>query len=465
MQQLTVPLIKGQRKTATGYRDNLPVNMIAKIDSTEGDQGYLVAHEGLTEFASTSGTARGAYFSERLNAHLRVSGNYLESISSTGVVTTIGTIPGSGVCQFAESFNTVAILSDGDYWLYDGYSLTKVLDPDLGAPIDNAQFNNIYVMTDGQFLFHTDINNESSISSLKYSSSEFASDPIKGVMRTDSNKIVAFNRYSIEYFYFNANAPTGTSVLQRIDGQAIRVGIIGTNCKTMLDGRIFILGGRKEESPSIYILGSGGVQTVATREINRILSGYTEGQLSTVYLESRVVDGDKFLVVHLPDRTLLYNHSIAESVGINAAWSFVKTGEDSPWRARYGIYDPRASKWIYGDTQESKLAALDESVFSQYGIEQEALFYTPIMPLKLASINQMEIDTTPGFTADNFSSAFSMSYDSVTWGTEYTNLISTNYNTRYLCRRLGQVRDNVSFRFRFVSDERMTFSGMILHVG
>ena len=457
-----IQLIKGQRKSNLDYRDNLMVNMTAVAEDIEGDQGYIIAHDGLTEFATTSGTARGAFFNERLNRHFRVSGDYFESISSTGVVTTIGAVPGSGVCQFSESFNTQAVLSAGRLWLYDGFSLTEVTDPELGAPIDITQFNQIYVMTDGQYLFHTDINNEFSISPLKYSSSEFSADPIKGVIRTDSNQIIAFNRYSTEVFYFNANAPTGTSVLQRIEGAATTVGIIGTKCKCKLDGGIFILGGRKDESPSIYLMGNGGPQGIATREIDKIISQYDESELENVFMESRVVDRDKFLIVHLPNETLLYNLTVSQRYGNEMAWSFVKSGSDSPWRARYGIFDPRAGVWIYGDTQENKLAYLDRESFAQYGEAQEALFYTPILPLQQRSIAEISIDTIPGYSTSDVDVAFSMSFDGVGWGSEHWNKVSmpNNYNTNYIIRALGYVSRSVSFRFRFISEDKMAFSGV-----
>lgn len=454
-----IPLIKGQRKTNYDYRDNLPINLTAVKSSVEGDTGYLIAHDGLAEFAQVSGQSRGGYFNERLNKHFRVSGEKLESISPSGEVEVIGALFGTETCSFSESFNTQAILSDGSFWLYDGYSLTRVEDPDLGVPIDITWFRGIYVMTDGEFLFHTDINDEFSISPLKYSSSEFATDPVKGLIRTDSNEIIAFNRYSTEYFYFNANAPVGTSVLSPIQGKSSRIGIVGTHCKCFLDGVIFILGGRKEESPSVHITNGASEVNVATREVDKIISQYTEEELQGVYMESRTVDRDKFVIVHLPNETLLYNYTLGQP---DVAWTIIKSGEDSPWRAKFGVFDPRNSKWIYGDTQEFKLAYLDQQNMAQYGEEQELLFYTPILPVKRQSINSLELDTISGYTANVKSCFMSMSYDGVGWGQEYAINISApnNYDARYIIRRLGYVKSSVSFRFRFTGVEKMAFSGL-----
>lgn len=458
-------MVKGDRSSDFDYRTNLPVNLTAVMRSIKGDSGYLLSHDGLTEFSLTNGVARGATFNERFEQHYRISGDNFESVGVDGEITELGLTPGDSIVSLANSFNTQAILTDGRLYLWDNATLTQVTDADLGFPIDITWFRSIYVMTDGEFLFHTDIDNEFSISPLKYSSSEFSSDKILAVATDDQDQVVAFNRYSTEYFYFNANAPAGTSVLANIPRASNKIGIVGTHCQTLLDGLFFILGGRKEESPSIHILNNGQELTVATREIDQILSKYTESQLSKAYLESRTVDRDKFLIVHLENETLLYNHSIGQKIGPEVAWSYVKTGveNDEPWRAKFGVFDPRNSKWIYGDIKENKLGYLDDKSAAQYGEQAESICYSPIVSgLESYSIDQFEIDTIAGYATNNFSSAFSLSYDGVTYGTEYWNVIacSQGYNKRYISRRCGYVRDDMNFKFRFVSRDKMAFSGL-----
>lgn len=465
MPKITLPMIKGDRQDKFDYRSNLPVNLTAVIRQIKGDQGYLLTHDGLTEFAQTSGKARGAAFNEKFNKHYRVSGDTFEEISPTGEVTTIGITSGDGVCSLSNSFNTQAILTDGKLFLWDNASLIQVTDPDLGFPIDITWFRGIYVMTDGEFLFHTDIVNEFSISPLKYSSSEFSSDKILAVARDDHNQILAFNRYSTEYFYFDASVPSGTSVLVSIPQASNKIGIVGTHCQTLLDGLFFILGGRQNESISVHILNAGQESTIATREIDQLISKYTESQLANVVLESRTVDRDKFLIIHLPGETLLYNHTVGMKIGLEAAWTYVKTGVDvdEVWRAKFGLFDPRAAKWIYGDIKENKLSFLDDKSAAQYGNQVECICYTPIIAeLETMSIDEFEIKTIAGFSTSDFTSAFSLSYDGITYGTEYWNEISAegDYNKRYIARGLGYIRDDFNFKFRFVSTDKMSFAGL-----
>jgi len=460
-----IPLIKGQRKSKYDYRDNLPVNMTSVVSQIEGDTGYMLTHDGLTKLAQTGGVARGGYFNERLNSHFRVSGNNLENIATDGTVDNLGAIAGQGTVSFAESFNSLAIVAGGKYYLYDASGLQEVTSPNLGVPIDITWFSGIYVMTDGEFIYNTSLSDETEIRVLDYVSSEFASDPIKGLLRTDSNQIVAFNRYSTEYFYFNANSNVNASPLQVIPGKSNRIGIVGTHCKCFLDGMVFILGGRKDESPSIHILNGANESTIATREIDKILSEYTESELSSAVLEDRTVDRDKFLIVHLSRHTLLYNHTVAQQAGIGAAWSFLKTNENDTWRGIYGVFDPRISKWVYGDRLENKLGYLDQQSFAQYEDPQEAIIYTPIIPAKRVSINRIQLDTIAGFSDPAISVAMSMSYDSVTWGKEHWTVVSKpdNYNTNYIVRRLGYVAQSFSLRFRFISKDKMAFSGLTIN--
>jgi hypothetical protein len=469
MPTLEATFIKGDRKEKLDYRENLPVNMTAVARGVDGDDGYMLSHDGLTEFATVNDTSRGGTFNERFREHYRVSGNALEKINADGSTEFLGNVAGQDPVSFANSFSTQCIVSDGKAYLYDTVSLKQIVDPDLGSPIDATWFRGIYVFTDGEYLFHTDITDEFSISPLKYSSSEFASDSIKAVARNDQNQIIAFNRYSTEYFVFNASAPVGTSVLQVITGKAAKIGIVGTHCKAELDGIFFILGGRKDESPSIHGLNGSQEATIATREIDKILSGYTEAELSRTYMEARTVDRDKFIIVHLLRHTLLYNHSISKQYGPAQAWSFVKSGSESDevWRAKYGVFDPRISKWIYGDTKEAKLAYLDAESAAQYDEHTESILYTPIMPLEAMSIDKFEINTIPGYSTSDFTSAFSLSRDGVTYGEEHWNKISVegDYTTNYIARRLGYIPDSASMKFRFVSKDKMAMSRLRVHYG
>ena len=76
---------------------------------------------------------------------------------------------------------------------------------------------------------------------------------------------------------------------------------------------IAMLGGGRNEAVSIYIAAAGSTQKIATREIEQILSSYTESQLINSQLESRQIEGHSWLYIHLPDQTLVYDATASQA--------------------------------------------------------------------------------------------------------------------------------------------------------
>lgn len=459
---LPIPISLGDKTGDNAdYRDQLPENLVIVPKQIKGDDAYLLTHPGLTEFATGQGVDRGAIYNSRQGAHYRVSGNNFIKVNSDGSTSIIGVTSGASQASLDYSFQTQGILSDGSFWLYDGVTLYAYSDPDLGVPIDFCWINGVYFFVDGENLYHTEAANEFAIEADTFATSEFSPDRTVGVLKNQQNQVVVFNRFSTEWFR-DTGAATGFRFL-RIEGKAVKIGIVGTHCKCELDGQVFVLGSRKEETPSIHAISGGTERTVASREIDQILESYTEAELSTAVLEARVERRNKYLIVTLPNHTLLYNHTVAQRGSIQRAWSILKSDLNStPWRALNGIYDPDASKWIYGDRNDSSIGYLDTEMFSQYGEQQECVFYTPTIKLESFSIDSVEIETTPGRASEEMNAFLSMSYNGVTYGQETTMSVSTQsgYNLRMMLYRLGYIRDDFNFKFRMVASNPMTFTGL-----
>ena len=444
----------------TDYRDALPVNAYAVQRPILGADGYMLQHPGLTSFADGVGVDRGGYWNERLGIHYRVSGGELIGVNTDGTVDSFGEISGSLRASMTHSFNTQAIVADGRMWLHDGTTLSEVNDSDLGDPIDITWIDGYYFLTDGEYIYHTNITNESQIDPLKFATAEFSPDPTLAVDTTSDNQVIVFGRYSTEYF---VNKALENFAFQRIQGKAIKAGVVGTHCETEMDGTFYILGGGREESPSVHYISSGTYQSIASREVDKVISEYTESELSTAILETRVNENNKFIVVHLPRHTLLFNRALASSIGVKYAWTIVNSDVvgDTKWRAVNGVFDPRVSKWIYGDNQTSNIGYLDDDVATQYGEMVETVLYTQFTDLESQSIDQIEVETIPGHQVytDNVTCAISLSYNGVTYGKEWWNLYGQKdvYSTRFIARRLGYVRQNVIFKLRCASREKVSF--------
>lgn len=427
----------------------------------------MIQQQGLTQLGTGVGIDRGGIWNDQQQTHFRVSGGSLITLASNGTTTTLGSISGSDTAVLDHSFNTQAICADGKFWLYDPVNgFRQVTDPDLGAPIDFCWIDGYYFFTDGEFIYHTDINNESAIDPLKFATAEFIPDYTYGVAKTEDNKVMVFGRYSIEYF---VNQATANFAFRRVESRALKIGIVGTHAKCEVAGRYYILGSRKEEAVSLHRVGVGSTEKLGTREVDQILSTYTETQLADVVLESFESDGTTFVMMHLPNHVLMFNQTIAGVAGIDQAWSIWKSDVlgDAPCRAKHGVFDQRLNQWVFGDKQDATIGLLDSSVATQYGDIVELELFTPFIYLEDQSVDELDIETIPGFTGTTDATVFvSMTYNGVTYGLEWTQMygLPSEYNSRFIVRRLGYIDNWFAFKLRAASRSRMAFGrGFIEH--
>ena len=149
-------------------------------------------------------------------------------------------------------------------------------------------------------------------------------------------------------------------------------------------------------------------------------------------------------------------------------WSVLKSDVkgDKPWRCRNGVYDPRISKWVYGDSINSNIGILDDSSPDQYGEQVEGIFYTQIIPMENVSIGKISMQHLPGRgpSGINPTCLFSISFDGLTYGKEYTIPMGrrADYQRRFEIDRVGYIRNYFSLKFRLVNSAPTAFSSLKL---
>lgn len=466
IQQIT--FLKGDKISSdTDYRDALPVNMYAVNRPMFGAQGYMKQDSGLTQFATTGGATRGALWNERFKDHYRIEGGSFVSVDQFGNVRNLGSIGGGSTASLPYSFLTQAIISNGQFYLYDPTSgLREVTDPIASGTIDGVWVDGVYFCTNGQELYHSLAADESQFEA-GTRVAEFMPDDSLGVGKTQDNKAIVFGRYTTEYFV-NTSTPQGF-LFQRLESRAVKAGIVGTHCKCELDGKWYILGGRKEEAPTIRIISVGQTQKVASKEVDQIIGQYSETELQSVVMESYAEDGYSFVIIHLPNETLKFNETIVQTVGVDAAWSIMKSGVNSDeWRGKHGVNDIRLNKWVYGDKRLGRLGILDETVSTQYGELAEWLLYTPFIAMDRKAVRHFEVEVLPGHTETQDATVFmSLSYDGVSFGNEWLEMYGDiqDYTKRFIIRRLGYVSDWFGVRIRGTSRSRMAFGRGFVNYG
>lgn len=440
----------------------MPVAMDTGISS-----GYLRPADGVSYIDSTElgfGDDRGAI--NWNGRQYRLSGSKLCYVDSNGVFTEIAQNPGSfpiaGIdrATMTYSFDYLAVAAGNNLYLYGGPDavfpgnrVQQVTDSDLGTVLDVIFIDGYFMTTDGEFLVITELGDPFSVSTLKYGSSEIDPDPVVGLLKLN-NEAYAINRYTIEAFY---NKDGALFPFDRIDGSRMYRGAIGTHAKCVYMDRIAFLGSGKNESPSIWLGINAQTQKIATREIDLILQEYTEDQLKNAVLEVRRDKDYDHLWVRLPDKTLVFDGSIQQTL----VWFVI----DSGYKNLCWVYD----KWIVGNA-DGELGYLDDSVSTVWGDSRTWDFQTKFVYNESngAIINEIELVALPGRCALGADPTIWTSYtlDGEVYSQEWAISAGTQGNrTKRLCWfQQGHFRNFRGQKFRGNSDSHISFTRLEMQI-
>tara|TARA_R110000744_G_C19329730_1_gene558467 strand:+ start:162 stop:1571 length:1410 start_codon:yes stop_codon:yes gene_type:complete len=459
----SIPFIKGDKvDNNTDFRDALPVNYYAVLRDIYGEQGYMINYYGLTDFATGQGVSRGSIWVERagLEGQYRVSGTSLIKIENDQSATVLGTISGTDQASMTYSLNNLAIVADKKLYYYnptDGFR--QITDSAVGSPIDIVWADFRFVLTDGEYLFQSSLLDESEYEPLDFSGSDFQPDKILGVGLNDDNELISFGALTTEYFQ---NIGRDNFSYTRIQLKAVKSGIAGTHCKAEFKNKWFSLTRRASTQFQFSIIQSGSSESITSREIEKVLTNYTYEELSKTKIEVFTKDAVTWMIAHLPSETLAYNYTLSKVIGIDLAWSILKTDvyADKTYRGKDMTYDPRFSKWLIGDKLGGKIGFLDDSVCTHYNEIVEGLLFTPIIPMETLSINEIKFKTIPGISPDNDATVFvSRTDDMRVHSKEHIEQygVRFDYNKNFISRNHGYVRDETAFKIRTASRSRMAF--------
>jgi hypothetical protein len=440
------------------FRKAYPRNMIPVAFDSGISRAYLRPAEGITSFGTYGpGCDRGAI--NWKGTCYRVMGSKLVTVSNSGVVNTIGDVGGTdSQVKMDYSFDHLAIVSDGNLYLYDGSTFGQNTDPDLGNVIDVIYVDGYFMLTDGDYLIVTDIGAPYSVNPLKYGSSEVDPDPIVGLLKI-RNETYAINRNTIEVFQDIGGASTQFP-FQRVEGTRIDRGAIGTFAKCWFLGTVAFLGGARNESPGVWLGLNADSNKISTREIDQILQEYTEAQLSEVVFDCRVDKNYRHLMIRLPDQTVVYDHAASQSAE-KPIWHILTTSIVG--KGKYSGLNPCwcYDRWIVASCQ-GEIGYLDDSISTHWGQTNGWEFFTQMIynEGKSAIVNQLELVSLPGRVALGADPVVwsSWSTDGETWSQE--RAISAGKqgerNKRLVWFQQGHFRNYRIQKFRGTSDAHIS---------
>lgn len=467
MPVMQIGLIKGDSvDNNTEYRDSLPVNMFVIPRDVLETNGYLINWYGISEYATGQGVDRGAIWvsAEGLTGHYRVSGTFLIKVNTDSTVTVIGAISGSDEVSMAYSFNNLAIVADDKLYYYnptDG--LRQIIDPDIGDPIDITWVDGYFFLTDGKDIYHSDILDEEQFQPLEFGNAQTSPDPSQGVGRNEDNEVIVFGSFTTEPF---TNVGTENFAFRRITQKSLNIGIMGTHCKAEMNGKWYVIGRRKESAPSFHVVSLGSESSISTRETDKIIAHYTEDDFTNATVDAMIRDNMKLVIFNLPNHTLMFNETIAEQMGLDNAWTILKSDlvGDLTYRAKNPILDPDSAKWIVGDKKDSMIGELDQSICTHYSDIVEWIIDTPFINLEGKIVHQLMLETLPGISPDEDATvALSVTRNGRHHVPEHWVDMGANYDydQRFIVRQpFGFIRHYISIRFRGASRSRMSFANL-----
>ena len=447
----SIPIVSGIfTDGGPDVRTAYPVNLMPVPKGSGVSDYYLRPHDGVVVLGAGPGIDRGGI--EWRGVCYRVMGTKLVSVDPTGAATVLGDVGGAGYVTMDYDFDRLGIVNGQNLFFWDGGALTQNTDPDLGVVLDTAWIDGYWMTTDGEKLVVTDLGNPLSVNPLKYGSSEIDPDPVVALVKI-RNEVYAVNRHTIEVF---DNIGGEFFPFQRIDGAQIQKGAVGTHACCAFAEMLAFVGSGRNESTSVYIGANATAQAISTQDVDEVLQGYSESQLSQIKLESRIDRSHKLLYMHLPDRTLVYDHASTQVIGA-PVWFTLTTGLDgfAEYRARNFVWC--YGKWIVGDTQQARTGYLDDTLSSHWGSVVRWEFSTPIVynGSRGAIFHELELVALTGRVPVGMNPTISTSYsvDGQAWSQDRFILAGSSGDSqkRLVWWQQGFMRDRRVQRFRGTS--------------
>lgn len=261
-------------------------------------QHTLESFHGLKAFSTGTGLNRGVF--ENLGTFYKLSGTTLSSVSSAGVVTTLGTIPGDSRAVFDGFGTSIVIAVDGVAYTWDGSTLTTGNDVDFETPQTVTTINNraIYDGDNGRFAV-SDVGAALTIDALNYATAETIPDNLLRPYRFNTT-VYMFGSKHIEQWWNNPavkNPP-----FSRIEGGLITIGL-GAIHSIANDGTLVYFFANDNQ---VYALNSGVPVPLLPKVIVREIKAFTTKDDAVGW--TMQVDGQWFYVLKFPDagRTFIY---------------------------------------------------------------------------------------------------------------------------------------------------------------
>lgn len=472
-QPMQIPLVygDGRSRRTLDYTQNFPVNMVPVPRQIKQANGYMRNWYGLEKVADVNGRSRGGFYNTYDNTVYRVLGGKLYRGDAI-----LADVAGENRCSLAYSRTSVAVATGGalKLYLYDGTTRDITNWPSSSANPTSYNWGQVQdvVRLRGRYIWSqansdtfwiTDIEDEThpDRTAAAYRAESMPDGLL--ALRAWHDYVVCFGSSTIEFFTLTGDS---SRVFAPQSAYMLNEGIAGQWCVAQYADSFAYLTGPASGVNTIKIMaGSGaGSQDVGNKQVKEILAQYSAGDLANAVLESFATSDGQFLIVHLPNETLLYDGGASQALGVQA-WSVLKSGvsESRPYRAIDFVNE--GSSVTCGDKIDFWKGKISTTSSAQYGEDVEMILYTPIINAALAVLTDLELDVSLGADKPIKHIFVTASEDGLVYGQE--RLMRYDARMQFLGRahllKVGRVRSNITFRFRLVGQANAFLSKCMVY--
>lgn len=287
-----------------------------------------------------------------------VQGTTLYSVSSSGTLTSIGTIGSGNRCVFRNNGSILVIVTGGIVYTYDGTTLAVETDADLESPRGVAYLNNQFLFDGDGGRFVAADAGTTDIDGLSYATAESHPDDL--LIPYDFDQLVyMFGEQSIEPWF---NSGVGSPPFDRLDQGIIQLGLGAIHSVANDDQFIYFLA----DNGAVYKLKGSSVQRISTPAIDNAVASYTKGDAVGFCF---TYHGQDFYQINFPEISLLYSATFGYWVELSNGLN----GERHLANSYVFAYD----KHLVADYMTGNIYELDPLTYTDNG---ETRLRTRILP-------------------------------------------------------------------------------------
>lgn len=405
---------------------------------------------GIADLATFTGNVRGAALVG--NRLVVVAGETVYGVSPTGVLSSLGTIPGTTQCASASGTGEAVFLADGDAYVVDS-TVTQVTDPDYQAASHVVWTDGYYVFLSTTKVFSSDLNDPLSYDALAFDSLAWSPQQPIAII-ADTRDLIHFMPKATAIGYNKGTTPYPFVLAP--DG-FIERGCLAARSPAKLDNTVFWLA----DDRTVRALRGNVPVRISTEPMEQLFARFTT--LSDAFGMAISQDGSFSYVLTFPTEGRTFEYNVATEL-----WNERASHGRTDWQVQ-GHIEAYGKHVVWSG---NKLGYLDPQTYSEWGDPQTVILTSANLSdgVSYVHFDRLELDADMGvglITGQGSDPQIVIRYSDdggKTWGADYQRGLGLIGQTkrRAICTRLGRSRSRV-FQLQYSDPTPFAFYGAYLN--